>query len=67
GASTARRAGGATGALGAAVGRVRTAVSMELAAGGATGAGAGWRNSGVNRLPSSLPLLPNMIDYRFHC
>ena len=29
-------------------------------------AGAGWRNSGVNRLPSSLPLLPNMIDYQFH-
>ena len=32
---------------------------------GAGSGAAGCRNSGLARLPSSLPLLPNMIDYRF--
>lgn len=59
GASIARRAGAAAGdvccgAIGA-DGRGTTATSK--------GAGASCRNSGVARLPSSLPLLPNMICY----
>src|SRR5688500_4352747 len=57
---------GAGGVAGAVAGRASDARGAVVTAAPAAG-GAGGRKSGVALVPSSLPLLPNMIDYQFHC